>query len=316
MKSFKSSVYFAWLLLVFPSFLLYGEVESSSSYHQDSRITPFSQNILLPEDRDNGKLYTTNILLARNEQTIAGKRRANRKKRKHTKKSVIQAEYESCKNKDLSSLALKKERASKITEGGFCFTCFGKNVFGFSEIKETTKTLQSKSFKEKLQKRVIGQIESKLFQVGIHKACVKPDRKWFDDKKIIDWPLMKAACASQKRKLKSSIQSRWSKMRVNLSLISPSISESRIVTDRPTWFDSSPSHHISSFKDTSLPKLTAKEKKEAEKLYIDKVSKVSLEHFSEAEFEEILLKQQSIPGVLSGGDKYITGRDQSIKEGC
>ena len=144
----------------------------------------------------------------------------------------------------------------------------------------------------------------------MHQACIKPDRKWFDDKKV-DWPLMKAACVNHKKELISSVQSRWSKMRVNLSLISPSMLEDRIVTDRPTWFDSSPSHLISSFKDTSLPKLTAKEKKEAEKFYIDKVSEVPLEHFSKTEFKERLLKGLPVHGVLSGGEKYLTGRDQS-----
>ena len=91
METFKGIVYFIWLVLFSSSSLAYGEVQSSSSYHQNSRITPFLQNILLSEDRDNGKLYTTNIFLAQNEQTGAGRRRANdlarrkQAKRKKTK---------------------------------------------------------------------------------------------------------------------------------------------------------------------------------------------------------------------------------------
>ena len=226
-------------------------------------------------------------------------------------KDKIKSTYSACKNRDLSSVDLEGAGGSlQETEAKSCMLCFIKKAFGFGEIKEAVSAAQSIVFKKKLQKRVIGQIESKLFQTKAHKACIKPDRKWFEDRKI-DWPLMKQVCANQKKELKTSIKNRWSKMRVNLSLISPGILEDRIITDRSTWFDSSPSHFISSFKDTSLPKLTAKEKKEAEKLYIDQVSKIPLEHFSGTEFKKMLSQNRPLPGVHSGVKKYLTDKDQS-----
>ena len=158
METFKGIVYFIWLLLFSSSSLVYGEMQNFSSRQKDSKTAFFLENILSPDNWKHKKIYTTNILLAQNEQTGAGRRRANdlarrkQAKRKETKKSVMQPEYESCKNTDLSSMALQKERSSKIMEGGFCFTCFGKNVFGFSEINETTKTLQTKTFKKSFKK--------------------------------------------------------------------------------------------------------------------------------------------------------------------
>lgn len=304
-------MFFTWLFLFFSSSLSYGEVQSSSLYYQDSRTGPSSQGILSDKNSEYKNLQTTNILLARNQQAVTIERKVNRtKKKKQAKKSTIQPEYESCKNKDISSLALHNKSSSKNTEGRFCSTCFESNSFGVFKIQDTMKSLQTKPFKDKLQKRVIGQIESKLFQVEMHKACIKSNRKWFDDRKI-DWPFMKGECVKLNKELKSSIQSRWSKMRVNLSLASPSILENRIFNNRATWFDSSPSHLISSFKDTSLPKLKAEEKKEAEKLYMDKLSKVSLKYFSDDEFKKILLQNRPFPGPYSRADKYITSQDQS-----
>ena len=86
---------------------------------------------------------------------------------------------------DLSSLVLseagQKENTSTKTEAEFCFTCSIKGLFGLKEIEsisqhleqsKTEKNNSSKAFREKLMKRVAGQVEAKLFQAQVLKNCV------------------------------------------------------------------------------------------------------------------------------------------------
>ena len=90
----------------------------------------------------------------------------------------IKPEYESCKKEDLSSLE-KIKPSGENTTATFCFSCSIKKIFGFGELKETAQAMQSKTFMDKLQKRVIGQIKSKIFQTKMLRACVTEDPYWF-----------------------------------------------------------------------------------------------------------------------------------------
>ena len=63
-------------------------------------------------------------------------------------------EYEACQDTDLTSLLFLEENSlKKKTEGKFCFSCVFKKAFGFGEMQETAQTLQTKAFREKLQKK-------------------------------------------------------------------------------------------------------------------------------------------------------------------
>ena len=224
-------------------------------------------------------------------------------------KIKIQPEYESCKEVDLSSLSLEESSSKKKTEGEFCFSCVFKKAFGFGEMQETAQTLQHKAFKEKLQKRVIGQIESKIYQTKILRACITEDRQWFARKKVkVDWPLMRAACKKKTKELKASIKERWSEMRVNLALSSPAIREDRILSNNSTWFDSSPSHLISDF--TDLPKLSSREKVKARKLYVETLAETSLEKFSPSQFKHRMYKGKPLHLPFSG-ERYLTSNDKT-----
>ncbi|MCZ0931636.1 MAG: hypothetical protein OXJ52_00565 [Oligoflexia bacterium] len=228
----------------------------------------------------------------------------------------IQAEYESCKGVDLSSLSEEKKTFStQKTEGEFCFTCSVKRAFGFGEIKEATAVVQSEDFKRKLKKRVIGQIESKLYQSQVLRACVRGDRNWFSKQKA-DWPLMKEVCKEKNKELQVAVRKNWSKMRVQLALSAPALREDRILSDTATWFDSTPSHFMSEFQD--LPQLSKKEKKQAERLYIETLSKTALDGFSRSEFKRRLKEGKALSLPLSG-EKHLTSNDKfrlnsSVKE--
>ena len=270
-----------------------------------------SQNISWPENQEYKRAFRTRLLLSQNKQTTVERRRSRRARRKQTRKKpkdFIRPEYESCKNQDISSLALKKERSSKITEGGFCFTCFGQDFFGSKEINETAKALQSKTFKEKLQKRVIGQIESKLFQTRSLRACITKDRGWFSQKKI-DWPLIKKSCEKKNKALKYSIKYRWPEMRVQLSLSRLPLSNDQRVLYAPksVWIDKSPSHLITSFKETSLPHLTRQERRKAEQIYIKALSETPLEHVTQTEFKRKLIRGNMTPAHFWNQEKLDQG---------
>ncbi|MDE0092444.1 MAG: hypothetical protein OXN83_04060 [Oligoflexia bacterium] len=215
-------------------------------------------------------------------------RRMRRQAARQTSQPLT-SQYGSCKEVDLSSLA--KEENSE-TEGEFCFTCSIEKLLGFGEIKETAGAVQSKVFKDKLQKRVIGQIESKIFQAKILQACLTEDKRWFSEKKI-DWSSMQESCNQKNEELKNSVQDNWSEMRIQLALIKPSVvNAEKIHPDNRTWFDSTPSHYVSDF--SSLPRLSEEEIKKAEDIFIDNLSSVSFEGLNRSEVQQRLREGKSL----------------------
>ena len=213
-----------------------------------------------------------------------------------SKSKKIQPEYEICKEVDLSSLELEEiSPSSEDITAKFCFSCSLKEAFGFGELKETTQAIQSKTFMDKLRKRVIGQIESKIFQTKVLRACATGDRNWLSRQKV-DWPLMKALCKQKNKQLKSSIQTRWREMRVNLALTQ--VNPDQIATGNPHL--SFPlSHAISDF--SPIPKLTKKEQRIVKKRWADRLAKTPLDKLTSGEFKASFLKGK--PSKLSTGDR-------------
>ena len=233
--------------------------------------------------------------------------RRRKRRRQNKAKETLRPQYKSCKGMDISPLASEEKSGSpKDSTAEFCFTCSVKGIFRFGEVKETARAIQSKAFMEKLKKRVIGQIESKIFQTKMLRACVTQNRNWFSKKKV-DWPLMKEVCKKRDRELKSSIKSRWSDMRVNLALSSPAIKEDRVLSDNSTWFDPTPSHHISDF--SNMPGLSGKEKTRTKKLYVEALAETSLDQFSSAEFKQRMYRGKPLHLPLAG-ERYLTSNDQ------
>ena len=206
---------------------------------------------------------------------------------KVSKKKVLKPQYESCQNVDISSLSLK-EKSKKKTVAEFCFTCFFTKNYGFEEVKEAASAAQSKVFREKLQKRVIGQIESKVFQTEMLRACVTGNRNYFSQKKV-DWPLMKEACKNHTKKLKSAIKTRWPEMRTNLVL--SQVNADQIVTGNPNL--SFPlSHSVSDF--SPISKLTEKEKKAVKARWANILSEASLDKVTSSDVKSKFLEGQPL----------------------
>ena len=186
----------------------------------------------------------------------------------------ITSRYKSCKGIDLS------------TSQQPCLDPWAGKIANLPEIREMTSALQTQNFKAKMQKRIIGKIESKIFQIKTLKACTVGDQNWFTSKKI-EWKNAKEVCRQKNRELRDLIEKNWSPMRINLALSAPALrEEARILSDRATWFDATPSHSISEFND--LPELNKAEKQRAEKIYIESLSRVSLDELETAEFKKIL----------------------------
>ena len=192
---------------------------------------------------------------------------------KPAKEKGLSPQYKSCKGQNLSQL----EDPSANTEADFCIGCAFykvKNFIGWTDIQEKLKPKdkkQTEEFRKKLQKRVIGQVSARIFQMKKLKACVDFDGNSFpgwDTLKTEDKTSLKQQCDQQTSQLKSAVNSRWSDMKVHLALSSPRVREDNIVPTRIAWFDNSPSHLVSDFA-SSLPHLTNKERKTAEEKYIN-----------------------------------------------
>ena len=195
-------------------------------------------------------------------------------------KAGLSPKYESCKGTDLSQL----EDSSSKTEADFCIGCAFNKVKNFLGITDIQKSLSPKDiehageFRKTLQKRVIGQISARIFQMKKLRACVDFNSRWFpgwNTLKAEDKTALKQQCQEQTSELKSAVKSRWSDMRVHLSLSAPRLREDRVIADRKTWFNSTPSHGMSEFA-SSLTPLTKAEKKAAEEKYIEALAKTKI----------------------------------------
>ena len=136
-------------------------------------------------------------------------------------------------------------------------------------------------FKEKIKKRVIGLIQSKIAETERLKACIKGDRSWFAKKAPqVDWPLMKEVCEKDKKALSQSIKTGWKEMRLNLALTS--VNPDQIVTGKPHL--SFPlKHEVSSF--GSIPKLSKKEQEHAKKTWGRYLTTTTLKNLTPSELQ-------------------------------
>ena len=256
-------------------------------------------------------LKTKSILISQtniNKNGATNIRRRNRAKRKKAARDaqLIKPQYASCKDVDLSSITLKKD-SKKSTEAEYCFDCELKKVSTSTEILQTGRTIQTEVFKKKLQERVKGAILAKLYQTKALHACATEDKNLLR-KLNIDWEAIKGECSQKSKELKASIKDRWPEMRIQLALKAPALRENRILANRATWYDPTPSHSISDFSD--LPKLTQQERKKAENIYLNTLSKVPLESLSSSELKQKLKSKKSLYSFLSA-KKPLTSKDQS-----
>ncbi|MDE0518439.1 MAG: hypothetical protein OXH36_02630, partial [Bdellovibrionales bacterium] len=139
-----------------------------------------------------------------------------------------------------------------------------------------------KAFKDQLRRRVLGQVKTKIARTQILQKCTKAGniedhRQWFAKRfPKVDWPLMKALCEKKKKDFHSSIENRWSDMRVSrvLSRVLPY----QQLNTRPANLSFPISHEVSDF--GSMPKLTKAEQQRAKEKLGEHLSKVPLDHIS------------------------------------
>ena len=211
-----------------------------------------------------------------------------------------EAYYKNCKEEILSKNELTRlETDSEESEAGYCFTCWMRNQLSQKKsFKEVQIALHTEEFKEKLRKRIVGQVETKLYQIELVRACIQEDKKWFKSKG--DWSVIQKTCEKHRESIESSIKENWYKMRHYLALRSaPSemgkdaefIQRSttpRFFSDRDTWFESELAHVIDGFSD--IPPLSNLEKKQVSEHYAEELSQTPLKLHTPQEFKAQLLE--------------------------
>ena len=269
------------------------------------------------------KVLKKTIFFAQNEINNPVQRRKQKRLRETEETSQPEKHwphYDSCQDMPEQPFFLKEDTGplTEKTEGSFCTFCdLEKTLWKnsslrqlWSAVEETKPTLEQAAFKEKLQARVIGQTESKLFQIRVSKSCAFPEenKAWLTKiYKDTSWPEIKRSCEKTIRELKSQIKESWLEMRIHLALTSSALKEDRILPDRATWMDTTPDHLIPMF--TDLPKLTKKEKAAAGRLYTEALAEAPLDLLDSSEFKQRLEGNGYLYPPLSG-DKYLTQADQ------
>ena len=224
--------------------------------------------------------------------------------------------YDSCQLMPQPFVVQASEKSlEEKTEAEFCFSCDIESSFTSLRglIQTTIISENEKAFEQKLKARVIGQIESKLFEIRLLKTCANPlkNKKWLT--KIYEkesWAEIQSSCYKAIQSIKSEVNKRYPELRVSLALSSPSIPSDRVLFDRGTWMNNSPSHLISDFVD--LPKLTKEEQEKAEKTYISELAKTPLEFLSSAEFTKKLSESEGFLYRYSPDDKYLSSKDKGL----
>lgn len=150
------------------------------------------------------------------------------------KKKTLKTQYENCQDVDISSVKSHKKIKIVKTVAEFCFTYFFTKNYGLEEVKEAADAMQSKAFREKLQKRVIGQIESRLYRSEMLGACVRNDRNRLSRTKV-NWPLIKEVCKQETKKLKSQVKNLWPKMRIKGHPLKDLTTEDQHQLKKTTW---------------------------------------------------------------------------------
>ena len=226
------------------------------------------------------------------------------RRRKRASQKSLKPQYQNCQGKNIYQLDsnMRAKPLSFETEAkGPCIDCAlqeqNQNLSSLShtisEDRQKHRTQNQKHpqkpdhiFKEKLKKRVIGLIQSKIAETERLKACVKGDRSWFAKKAPkVDWPLMKAVCQKDKQALSQSIKKGWKDMRVNLALVS--VNPDQIVTGKPNL--SFPlKHEVSSF--GSIKKLTQKEQEQAKKTWANYLTTTTLKTLTPSQLKTAFLK--------------------------
>ena len=221
--------------------------------------------------------------------------------------------YDSCQMMPGQPFSVNKKQEE--TEASFCFLCIAENslkqFWDFTQL--TTSSLEEKAFQKKLRDQVTGQMESKLFEIRLMKACAFPlkNQSWL--KKLYkedSWSKIQDSCKKTIQTVKSKVKKDYPEMRVHLALTSSRIREDRILKDKGTWMDNSPSHLVSSF--TNLPKLSKEEQRVAGKYYVEALSKTPLgsldSSLSASEFKRRL---EGGEGQLYSGKKHLSQADTS-----
>ena len=230
------------------------------------------------------------------------------------KRPPIQPEYENCKGKDIYKLdsEIRGQSHEEETEASApCVNCKpppSADISSLQSIQQVIRKIEDQSkiktknpygsFKNQLRQSVLGQIKTKIAQTEKLRCCIKggkESQKCLAQKvPHLDWSLMKAVCKKETKDLQSSIESRWSDMRMSLALAS--INANQILTSHPNL--SAPlSHAISDF--GSISKLSEKEQHIAKSIWAERLSNVSLDSLSSEELKSQFLRGEPLRQVSS-----------------
>ena len=252
------------------------------------------------------------ILLVRNpntpKQTTPSSTGTVRRGRMPVRKTgSIKPQYESCKGKDIYKLNSEFQDKSHLgaTEAiGPCIECAMNSAStsntddSLEDIQQSLETENGKtkkspyqSFKDQLRARVLGQIKTKVAQTEKLQFCTNKgkdedkDKKWLAERTPnVDLSSMEEVCKKEKEDLFSSIESRWSDMRISRAL-SSALPYQQLNT-KPAHLSFPFSHEVSDF--GSMPKLTKEEQKKARESLAENLSKTPLDHLSSEQIKSQL----------------------------
>ena len=222
--------------------------------------------------------------------------------------------YRACQDTDLSKLEATSTAEpiddSAKTEAEFCFSCEwakwkdqARDLVGLKTVEKPKELPHAKEFKERLRKRAIGQVMTKIYQSESTRACLRSDEDWFLKKGT---KMNKDLCKARTKELKQAVKDSWPEMRINMALRDAKLGGSASYgVQQLKMMDDTPSH--TALPDTvDIPPLTEEEKQIARDRHIEALSTLKLDKLSPEE----LAKQLREKKKLGSTKHHVTGINQ------
>ena len=222
--------------------------------------------------------------------------------------------YSACQDTDLSKLETAGTAEpiddSAKTEAEFCFSCEwakwkdqARDLVGLKTVEKPKELPHAKEFKERLRKRAIGQVMTKIYQSESTRACLISDEDWFLKKGT---KMNKDLCKARTKELKQAVKDSWPEMRINMALRDAKLGGSASYgVQQLKMMDDTPSH--TALPDTvDIPPLTEEEKQIARDRHIEALSTLKLDKLS----PEDLAKQLRSKKKLGSTKRHVTGINQ------
>lgn len=181
------------------------------------------------------------------------------------------------------------------------------------DLKNVTTEMQIAELKKFMHSHSQLVFDAKRLEIQIKRACALKDYKFVQNKntqlKLSD---IEAQCEAMTKETQKAIATHFSPMKVQLALANPELRERRLIADRKLWFSNEPEHLHRGL--GTLPKLTAAEYRQAERIYLSNIDDISLRHGIQNASKALTSPKLVVEQTFAGKQSMILNELEAARE--